>query len=99
MQSPGVVEAIDVVTNRLDGEVMSGPDVTVQQLLLEAFEEALGDSIVPAISLPAHAAESALRFERVAVGVACVLAPSVGVADEIRTFIAENDGKLKSKGE
>src|SRR3954463_14884781 len=77
-----VVEAIDVLGDVLSG---SGPALEVINLLDLSFdrgEEALGDGVVPAISLPAHAALDASGPEGSAIVAARVGAAAIGVMDQ-----------------
>ena len=50
-----VVEAVDVVADRQGGTGAALEVVDSFEFALEGREEALGDGIIPAISLPAHA--------------------------------------------
>ena len=45
MSSTGVVETLDVLTDRVDGRLPRRPCVAVEQLLLERSEEALDDCV------------------------------------------------------
>src|SRR6185312_667580 len=67
--------------------------VGVVHLALEGGEETLGDGVIPAIALPAHAALNASGLKGLPVVVAGVRAASIRVMDEIRggTALAKGD--------
>ena len=60
MQSHGVVEVDDVVGNVFHGFSVIGVLALPDPLHLQVQKETLGDSVVPAIALPAHAGHQAL---------------------------------------
>src|SRR5208282_1158140 len=67
-----VVEDLHEFEDRLS-RLRPGCETTrVDQLVLQGREEALGDCVVPAVTLPAHAADDAQVIE-------CVLVVSAGV--------------------
>ena len=95
MATGGVVEAVDVLA---DGHCRRGSAlevVGVVHLALERGEEALGDGIVPAVALPAHAALDASGLEGLPVVVAGVRAASIGVVDEVLGGTALGEGDVQ----
>lgn len=60
----GVVDHLDVVEQIAPGSSPGQLDLSPDQLLLEQLEEALGDSVVVAVSLPAYAAYDAMGLEQ-----------------------------------
>ncbi len=63
MATMEVVEPVDVLGNGNVGGFPAFEVVEVIHLALERREEALGHSVVPAITLPAHAAFNALHLQ------------------------------------
>jgi hypothetical protein len=71
--SPLPVVGLDVVEELASGRGPRGPGGVVDEFDLEGGEEALGDSVVPAVPPPAHAADDAMAVEGPAVVAARVL--------------------------
>ena len=71
--SGSIVEGIDVVGHVRDRELSVLVDLLLDSLFLQAAEEGLGDSVVPAVALPAHT-----RFETIRTAES---APRVAVVD------------------
>ena len=82
MQSFEVVEVLDVVPDRRLRFVPASVTRIVNELGAQRSEEALGDSIVPAIAFAAHARRHPKVGERFAVVLARVWASSIGVMHE-----------------
>jgi len=59
MESLAVVESIDGVADQASGEGELCGWLALEALVLERREEALGDGVVPAVALAAHAAHGA----------------------------------------
>jgi len=72
VQSLGVLEALDVVTDRDLGRRGGHVTLVVDKLDSESSEEAFGDGIVPAVALAAHARDHAALGERLSVVLARV---------------------------
>ena len=77
-----VVEAVDVVADRQRGTGAALEVIDSFELALEGREEALGDGIIPAISLPTHAALEAFGVQGLSVVGARVRAAAIGVVNE-----------------
>src|SRR5882672_7352214 len=77
-----VVEAVDVVADRQRGAGAALEVVDSLELTLERREEALGDGVVPAVFLPAHAALEASGVQGLSVVAARVRAAAIGVVNE-----------------
>ena len=56
-----IVEGIDVLRDVCDRELAVLVDMLLDPLLLQATEEGLGDRIVPAVALSAHAGLEMIR--------------------------------------
>lgn len=81
MQPVCVVKADDVVGNVGGGLCMVGVVQLPNPLHLQVQEEAFHHRIIPAVALAAHAGDQAMAGQQVAVGLAGVLAASVGMHD------------------
>src|SRR5882672_2266201 len=96
MSSLEVVELVDIVG---EDDVGLGMTLHVFDLLdfaLERSEEALGNRVVPAVTLAAHAALDPVSFEGVSVIAACVGAAAVGVVDQALAGAAISQCRAKS---
>lgn len=82
VEAPRVVKVLDVRGDSFSCSVECHPGLLQRELLLERPEEGLRDGSVPAVSLAAHAWHRIVLFERRLVGVARVLAATIGVVDE-----------------
>src|SRR5690554_1568329 len=82
VEALGVVEVVDVAAHDPRSVVEVGEGAPLHALVLEAREEALGDSVVPAVTLAAHAADEAPGLQSVDVLVRAVGAPTVRVVNE-----------------
>ncbi len=63
MEPLGVVEVIGVPRDHASGSRGIGEDLVAHALVLEGREEALRDSVVPAVALAAHAAFDAVVLQ------------------------------------
>src|ERR1035437_8799724 len=99
MPSGRVVEVVDVVGDRRAGDSPRGAlrDLGFE-FSLHRPEEALGDSVVPAIALAAHAADDALGVELLPVVGGCVLAATVGVVQQLTVNVATAQRHRQSPG-
>jgi hypothetical protein len=77
--SLGVVIAVNVVAERVRRDGMVGADSVVESFCLERGKETLGDGLVSAITLPAHARDRAVAFEGMPVIMACIRASAIGM--------------------
>src|SRR5690606_37379111 len=84
MQANGVVEVVEVVCDDTARMLEVGEDATLDALVLERREEALGGGVVPAVALAAHAAGDPVSVELRDVVARAVGASTVGVMQKAR---------------
>jgi len=77
--SDAIVEGIDVVGHVGDRQFSVLVDLLLDSFLLQAAEERLGDRIVPAIALPAHARLEMIRTAESAPRVTAELGSLIGM--------------------
>ena len=94
VESVGVVEVDDVVGDVALGLGVVGVGLAPEALHLEAEEEALGDGVIPTIALATHAGLELVLGQQGGVGVASVLAATVGVYQESGLGLACGDGHV-----
>jgi len=75
VESPRVVEGLDVVEDRRPGLDPGGPRVVMDQLVLQSAEEALDHRVVVTPALPTHTGHDTVSREERLVGRSGVLAP------------------------
>src|SRR5262245_14277164 len=76
--TPGwIVEGIDVVSHVVQSEVSVPVDMLFDPLLFQTSEEGLGNGVVPAVTLSAHARLKMIGTAETQPGVAAVLSPLV----------------------
>ncbi len=90
-----VVEVVDVVADGQLGFVASGVVLVVDELSTQGGEEALGDSVVPAVTFAAHAWSHAVGAELGAVVGARVRAAAVRVVKKPRRRLPCLQGRLQ----
>src|SRR5215469_2964430 len=89
---PGAVVPADVLGDGAAGAGSGGPGVVVEQLALDGTEEALGESVVPALA-GAAVGQLDLAVRREGRELArCVLAAPVGVEGHSGLGVAGGDG-------
>jgi hypothetical protein len=91
MKPDGVVELVDVVSDDAPSMLDVSEDATLDALVFERREEALGDGVVPAVALATDAADEAILVELGDVAARAVGAPAVGVMQDARWRIALSD--------
>ena len=74
-----IVEAVDVVSNVRDGQLPVLVDLFLDALFLQAAEERLGDSVVPAVAFAAHAGFQVIGAAESPPCVAAVLGALIGM--------------------
>lgn len=79
-----VVPALDVAGDGVLDGTSGRPALSVQELGLDAREEALDDGVVPAVAFATHRAHDAVSMKHVLVGVRRVLHAAVRVMHESR---------------
>src|SRR5690606_8428732 len=87
VETLAIVEHLDVIEEGGVQLCVGRPGLAVDELVLQRAEEALGDGVVPAISLAAHADLDAGLGESLAVGAARVLASPVRMMEQPRRRI------------
>ena len=92
MASPRVVEALNILRDCQGRRRAAPPIVAVNELMLDRREEALADSIVPAIPFAAHAADNVEFCQSVPVQRAGVLGAPIRMMQEAGV------GKAPTKG-
>jgi hypothetical protein len=93
-----IVEDLDVVEDGRAGLSPRGPLKNVSDLVLQRAEEALDTGVVPAVALPAHAADHVLAGEQLPVVAARVLAAPIGVMHQPSCELALAQRHLKRAG-
>ena len=82
MNPPPVVPDLDVLKDRRLGFAPRSESLAVDELHFQRVKEALGISIVVAVTPPGHAGRDAVVLELLSVRLGCVLASPVRVTDE-----------------
>lgn len=81
MATIAVVKHLNVIDDPLPGLVTIPEAGRNDTVIFQSAEEALGNGIGPAISLPAHAASHTMNLQHPLKIGAAILAPLVGVKD------------------
>ena len=95
MEPRAVIKPFDVVEDVELRLRTRAEAVVVEPLGLECVEEALDDSVVETVPRPAHAAEHAVAIEEVLIVGTEVLASTIGVMKQPRSWSAISDGIAK----
>jgi hypothetical protein len=82
VETLAIVEHLDVIEEGNAQLRVGRPGLAVDELALQRAEEALGDGVVPAVPLAAHADLDAGLGEGLAVGAARVLASAVRMMEQ-----------------
>src|SRR5882762_3738842 len=78
VQAPWIVEAIDVLADRVRGGGLIGPRGRVE-LVFQRAEEAVDDGVIPTVASPTHTRHDAVRREDPLIVAAGVLDTAVRV--------------------
>lgn len=83
MDALTIIEPFDVFKDLASCLITGAIPLVGEQFILQGTEEALGDRVVVAVPLPAHAGEHLLTREPAPIGVRRIRAASIRMMDEI----------------
>src|SRR5687767_7004840 len=95
MAALDVVVAVDKGLELTIGLAARVEDHAVDELLLDGGEEALGNGVVEAVALAAHAGNEAMVMENLPIALADILRATIRVVDQSSFWFARYDRHLQ----